>query len=196
LLWLNKVSDDPIVRTTVIPTKLLNNQQRIPDKKEVSPSTSSENSDKEALPTPRFILQATIGTKALITINREPCQWFHTGDTLIDNYTLYNIDSTLVTIFDGRGAYYEISLNDAPMEEEFEANENTVAQDTPNTKGMIDLGDGQYISYGNKDVSGDTGEETFHQASQVVDTSDQTITYGTKDVDQDIRPEDEPPTLR
>ena len=158
--------------------------------------TLSYNDNLEDHSIPIFILQATKGNRALITINAKPCQWFHTEDTLIGNYTLHNIDSTLVTIFDGKGAYYEISLNDAPMEEEFEANENTVAQDTPNTKGMIDLGDGQYISYGNKDVSGDTGEETFHQASQVVDTSDQTITYGTKDVDQDIRPEDEPPTLR
>jgi len=149
------------------------------------------------LKAPSFVLMATKGNRALITINAKPCQWFHTGDTLIGHYTLYNIDNTLVTIFDGKGAYYEISLNDAPMEEEvFEDDENIVAQGIPNTKGMTDLEDGQYISYGDRDVSSDTGETTFDQASPAVDTSDQTITYGTKDVSQDISPEDEPPTLR
>jgi len=195
-LWFIDQTEDSDITTSVVhvePTI----KQKIILHEEVSPSISFEKSDKEALPAPRFILQATKGNRALITINANPCQWFHTEDTLIGNYTLHSIDRTLVTIFDGKGAYYEISLNDVPMEKEvFEDDKNTADQGTPNTKGMIDLGDGQYISYGNKDVSGDTGEETFHQASQVVDTSDQTITYGTKDVDQDIRPEDEPPTLR
>lgn len=190
ILWVIDKTEGSDITTSVIQVKPTIKQKTILHK-EVSPSISFSDRDKEALPTPSFILQATIGKKALITINAKPCQWFHTGDTLIGNYTLHNIDSTLVSIFDGKGAYYEISLNDAPMEEEvFEDDENTADQDTPNTKEMIDLGDGQYISYGNKDVSHNRGEETFDQDSQAVDTSDQTIIYGDKDVSQqtDIYP--------
>ena len=190
LLWSYKIPSSLTTKTAVTQSKLLNDQQPIPDRGEISPNISFKKSGKEALHAPSFILQATTSTKALITINSKPCQWFYIGDTLIRHYTLHSIDSTLVTIFDGKGAYYEITLNDAPMEEEvFEDDENTVAQDTPNTKGMINLGDGQYIFYGDRDVSGDTEEETFDQASQVVDTSDQTIIYGDEDVSQQVESE-------
>ena len=189
-LWFINQTEDSDITTSVIQVKPTIKQKTILYE-EVSPSISFEDADKELLPAPNFILQATTGTKALITINTEPCQWFHTGETLIGHYTLHSIDRTLVIIFDGKGAYYEITLNDAPMEEEvFEDDENTVDQDTPNTKEMIDIGDGQYISYGNKDVSSNRGEETFDQDSQAVDTSDQTIIYGDEDVSQqtDIYP--------
>ena len=191
MLWFIDQTKDLNITTSVIQVKPTIKQKTILHE-EVFPSISSENSSKKALPTPSFILQATKGNRALITINAKPCRWFQTKDKLIGHYTLHNIDNTLVTIFDGKGAYYEISLNDAPMEEESENDKNTEEEELDQDLQEVDTSD-QTIIYADEDVSQQTNAYPEIENKQMSEkNSDQTITYGTEDISQDIVLEDEP----
>ena len=194
LLWPSKPPRNLSTRTTVIPTKSSDDTTPLIKKEELSPSILFEKSDNETVPAPRFILQATEGSRALITINSEPYQWFHTGDKIIGHYTLHSIDRTLVTIFDGKGAYYEITLDDAPLEEISKDNETGKIQKASNQT-RVNRGepivpeDGQRTSYDDGNISDNTGAQTFDQATQTVDTFAQTIIYGDKDISQQLKSE-------
>lgn len=88
------------------------------DEKTAPYSSPDKDTSKEPdIPIPAFVFMATSTndqkvTKALIAVNKASLRWFYIGDTVIGNYTVHDIDASCVTIFDGKGAYYEISLDE------------------------------------------------------------------------------------
>lgn len=71
---------------------------------------------------PKFILKSVLfydnNSRALIKVNEQEPQWFDVGNEVVGDYVIRSISDSIVTIFDGHGAYYEISLADASPEEE------------------------------------------------------------------------------
>ncbi len=190
-LWLIKDHNISDKTTALIEESRVRKQVTVVDE-EISPHNSIEKS----LILPRFKLMSTDTQnipQALLAVNQKALQWFQTGDSIIDNYVVHNINDSYVTLFDGKGTYYEIYLFEPHSEDEssdesdasnIETDLNTRGIDTNN---MIPLGDGQYISYGDKDVSGDTDEmDEMAFGVEEVDTSGQTIIYRDEDVSQQV----------
>lgn len=169
---------------------------KTPKKQSIKTITINEEQTlEEDISVPKFALKAVVkdtkNTQALMSINKEESKWFQRGDNIIDNYILHDIKHSFVTLFDCKGAYYEIYLSDNPAEDDFpiENNDNNTVE--TDIEHMIPLGDGQYISYGDKDVSDDIGKiEEMAYGVEEVDTSGQTIVYGDEDVSNQVGIED------
>lgn len=112
-LWLmqeHKISDDTISAMEVVQEKSPNSKPTIIE------DTNNDIifEDKDSLKLPKFVLTATVmnaqNSEALMAVNKKEPQWFRIGDNVIDSYSIHGINNSLVTLFDGSGAYYEISL--------------------------------------------------------------------------------------
>ena len=156
---------------------------------------NEEQVSEEDIEVPEFELMSTLTLnserKALISIDKVEPKWFHVGDSIIYNYLLHDINNSFVTLFDGKDTYYEIHLSDNQVEDDYPIENSDINTVEIDIEKMIPLGDGQYISYGDKDVSGDTGDiEEMASSVAEVDTSGQTIVYGDEDVSKQVDIED------
>ncbi len=191
----DEVSDNPISIIETVHEKSLSEQTVTIDKEMHTDSPKM----------PKFVLKAiwmdVQKSQALMSVNKEESQWFQVGDKVIDNYFIHDINRSFITLIQNSSAYYEISLSDS--QPQYDSSNVGNASNTESAlemmgidvEDMISLGDGQYISYGDEDMSNITGEnEDQNHTKQEINEydSEQSIIYGDEDMSIIVGEDDRP----